>query len=165
MNGTLQTKKAATAKAATAVAISLLGITAAFGQMSMDSAQTSSTAATAFEQENHVAMEKMHKDMMSQPMSGDPDRDFLIMMIPHHQGAVDMAELEIKYGKDPEVKAMAEKIVKDQKKEIRGMNDHLKRLEKTTSGTKTGASGGHHDGAASHEGHSHNSHEGHSQNM
>ena len=61
--------------------------------------------------------EKMMKDMMMSP-SGDADKDFAMMMVPHHQGAIDMAEIELKYGKDPDLKKMAEKIIHAQKEEI-----------------------------------------------
>lgn len=61
--------------------------------------------------------EKMKKDMTMMP-SGDADKDFAMMMIPHHQGAIGMAEVELKYGKDPVLKEMAQKIIDDQKKEI-----------------------------------------------
>ena len=61
--------------------------------------------------------EKMMKDMTMSP-SGDADKDFAMMMIPHHQGAIDMAEIELKYGKDPDLRKMAEKIIHAQKEEI-----------------------------------------------
>src|ERR1700730_5740505 len=48
-----------------------------------------------------AANNKMMTPMMSQTSTGDPDADFVAMMIPHHQGAVDMAEAELKYGTDP----------------------------------------------------------------
>jgi uncharacterized protein (DUF305 family) len=51
-------------------------------------------------------------------------------MIPHHQGAIDMSEELIKKTKDPELKAFAEKIIKDQKAEIKQMQDILKKKEK-----------------------------------
>jgi uncharacterized protein (DUF305 family) len=61
--------------------------------------------------------EKMMRDMMMSP-SGDADKDFAMMMVPHHQGAIDMAEIELKYGKDPDLRKMAEKIIHAQKEEI-----------------------------------------------
>ena len=60
---------------------------------------------------------KMMEHMQTKP-SGDPDKDFVMMMIPHHQGAVDMARLELKYGKDAELRALAENIISSQEKEI-----------------------------------------------
>jgi uncharacterized protein (DUF305 family) len=75
------------------------------------------------------AMDKMHKDMMIKP-SGNIDVDFLKAMIPHHQGVVDMSEELIKKSKDAEVKAFAQKMINDQKAEIKMMQDWLKKREK-----------------------------------
>lgn len=57
--------------------------------------------------------------------SGNPDIDFLRSMIPHHQGAVDMAKIVLEQGQDPEVKAFAEKIIATQAAEIKWMQDWL----------------------------------------
>jgi len=67
-----------------------------------------------------AANEKMMKDMSAQP-SGDADRDFVMMMIPHHQGAIDMAQIELQFGKDPMLRQMAEAIIKAQEDEIATM--------------------------------------------
>ncbi len=72
-----------------------------------------------------AANAKMHKDM-AVPLTGDADRDFLAGMVPHHQGAIDMAEVVLKYGKDPKVKKLAQDIISAQKKEIAMMNAWLK---------------------------------------
>jgi uncharacterized protein (DUF305 family) len=69
---------------------------------------------------------KMMKDMEMKP-TGDPDRDFVTMMIPHHQGAVDMAKIQLKYGKDPELRKLAEEIVASQEREISQMESWRKR--------------------------------------
>jgi uncharacterized protein (DUF305 family) len=66
------------------------------------------------------AMQKMMQDMKIQPTS-NPDKDFVTMMMPHHQGAIDMANIELKYGKDPELRRMANNIVSAQEKEIAEM--------------------------------------------
>jgi len=72
------------------------------------------------------AMDKMHKDMMAVKPTGDADVDFVRGMISHHQGAIDMAKVVLKEGKDPEIKKMAEGIVAAQESEIKHMNDWLK---------------------------------------
>jgi len=64
-----------------------------------------------------AADEKMMHGMMK-PMSGDADRDFVAGMIPHHQGAVDMAKIELQYGKDAEMRRLATTIVNSQEKQI-----------------------------------------------
>ena len=67
-----------------------------------------------------AANDKMMKDMDVE-LTGNADRDFVAMMMPHHQGAVDMAEVELKYGRDPELKKLARDIVAAQRKEIASM--------------------------------------------
>jgi uncharacterized protein (DUF305 family) len=71
------------------------------------------------DKEMMAAHKKMMDDMMAMKSTGDPDKDFAMMMVPHHQGAIDMAEVELKYGKDPMLKKMAQKIINAQKKEIK----------------------------------------------
>jgi uncharacterized protein (DUF305 family) len=61
--------------------------------------------------------EQMMKDMNA-PYTGDADKDFVAQMIPHHQGAVRMAEVALEYGKDPAIRKLAQDIVKAQKQEI-----------------------------------------------
>ncbi|MGY5803826.1 CopM family metallochaperone [Rhizobium sp. LEGMi12c] len=72
------------------------------------------------------AMGKMHKDMMIH-YSGDADADFVRGMIPHHQGAIDMAKIELKYGKDPELHKLAEGVITAQEAEIKEMKAWLKK--------------------------------------
>jgi uncharacterized protein (DUF305 family) len=73
-----------------------------------------------------AAMDKMNQTMTSMKMTGDATRDFVLMMIPHHQSAIDMAQALLKEpGADPEIKAMAEKIISDQQKEIDQLNAWL----------------------------------------
>ena len=77
----------------------------------------------------HAGMDRMMRDM-SVPMTGDPDRDFLLMMIPHHQGAVDMARLVLIHGRDPLVRRLAEDIIASQQAEISGMRARLAILDR-----------------------------------
>lgn len=65
-----------------------------------------------------AGMERMNRDMGAVPMTGDADRDFVAMMIPHHQGAIDMAQFELRHGRDPALRRLATEIVAAQKKEI-----------------------------------------------
>ena len=74
------------------------------------------------------AMMKMHQSMTSMEMTGDPTHDFVMMMIPHHQSAIDMAQVLVKEpNADPEIKTMAEKIIADQQKEIDQFNAWLEK--------------------------------------
>jgi uncharacterized protein (DUF305 family) len=77
-----------------------------------------------------TAMAGMMKGMMVAP-TGKPDLDFMQGMIPHHQGAIDMARVVLQYGKDPEVKTFAENVVKAQEGEITFMNAWLAKTDKT----------------------------------
>lgn len=67
------------------------------------------------------AMARMHTDMMRAPRVGDADADFVAMMIPHHQGAVDMAKALLLYTKDPALRNLALQIVTEQQNEIKLM--------------------------------------------
>jgi uncharacterized protein (DUF305 family) len=69
---------------------------------------------------NGVAMNKMMADMTVAP-TGDIDRDFVAMMAPHHQGAIDMAQLILRYGKNEQLKRLAQEIIVTQQQEIAAM--------------------------------------------
>jgi hypothetical protein len=70
-----------------------------------------------FLSENDAAMNKMMADMTVKP-TGDVDRDFVAMMVPHHQGAVDMAKAELRYGHNEQLRHLAQEIVANQQQEI-----------------------------------------------
>src|SRR6478672_1834524 len=75
---------------------------------------------SAFLKENEAAMTKMMNDMAARP-TGDVDRDFVAMMNPHHQGAIDMAVIELRYGKNEQLRRIAQEIIVDQMQEIAAM--------------------------------------------
>ena len=75
---------------------------------------------TAFLKENDSAMTKMMRGMDVKP-TGFVDRDFARMMIPHHQGAIDMAQAELRYGHDEKLRRIAQEIIVEQQQEIIAM--------------------------------------------
>jgi uncharacterized protein (DUF305 family) len=78
------------------------------------------SAEAAFIAENKSAMDEMMRGMNIEP-SGDVDRDFAAMMIPHHQGAIDMAQAELRYGHNERLRRIAQEIIVDQQQEIGAM--------------------------------------------
>ncbi|WP_372624493.1 DUF305 domain-containing protein [Falsiroseomonas sp.] len=74
-----------------------------------------------------AANERMHRDMAI-TFSGNADRDFVAGMIPHHQGAIDMAQIVLEHGTDPEVRAIAEAVIREQEREIVQMRAILARM-------------------------------------
>ena len=79
--------------------------------------------ATSQAQQQQPAMQ--HGMGMDMPMTGDPDVDFARMMIPHHQGAIDMARVQLEKGRDPQLRQMAQEIIADQEREIGILRDWL----------------------------------------
>lgn len=71
-----------------------------------------------------AAMTRMHLDMTIDS-TGDPDVDFARAMIPHHQGAVDMAKVVLAHGKDAEIRKLAEAVIGTQEREITQLNEWL----------------------------------------
>jgi len=95
----------------TATAIALAGAAAAL---------VASSEETAFLAENDAAMAKMMAAMKIEP-SGDVDRDFVAMMAPHHQGAIQMAQAELRYGRNERLRRLAQEIIITQQQEIAAM--------------------------------------------
>jgi uncharacterized protein (DUF305 family) len=108
MNKKLAHLLAACAVAATSVV---------FAQTSGSTSAPAGGMAQGSQQMHESMMAGMQKMQGMQP-TGDTDKDFAMMMRMHHQQAVDMAKAEVQHGKSPELKAMAEKMIKDQQKEI-----------------------------------------------
>jgi deoxyhypusine synthase len=83
------------------------------------------TGERPFLAENDAAMRKMMHDMQITP-SGDVDRDFVNMMIPHHQGAIDMAQAELRYGRNEALRRLSQEIIVTQQQEIAVMGQALR---------------------------------------
>lgn len=85
-----------------------------------DVGSTDAPGEVAFIAENDAAMATMMRAMMIHP-TGDADRDFANMMIAHHQGAIDMAQAELRHGRNEQLRRIAQEIVVDQTQEIAAM--------------------------------------------
>jgi uncharacterized protein (DUF305 family) len=105
-----------------ALAVLPLAAGAASHGHAMPSAHDSGPATAAYQ----AALAKMHSDMAIE-YTGDADRDFVRGMIPHHQGAIDMAKVVLEHGSDPEIRRLAEEIVAAQEREIAFMREWLER--------------------------------------
>ena len=104
--------------------LSVAATSCALAQDQPNAQQSRAGTAAANEQQfmfdNDLAMSKMSREMLVKP-TGDIDRDFVAMMVPHHQGAVDMARAELKYGHNQELRRLAQNIVTQQEQEISAM--------------------------------------------
>jgi hypothetical protein len=76
-----------------------------------------------------ASMDKMHMAMGAVERSGNADVDFVRLMLPHHQAAIDMAKTQLLYGKDPQMRRLAQEIITDQQSEIELMQRWLKQRE------------------------------------
>ena len=80
-----------------------------------------------------ASMDKMHMAMRAIKRSGNSDVDFVRLMLPHHQAAIDMAKTQLLYGKDPQMRRLAQEIITDQQLEIELMQRWLKQRELATA--------------------------------
>ena len=90
-----------------------------------DGPGSQATISSPADQTMMEGMARMERSMNAAPSTGDPDRDFVAMMIPHHVGAVDMARVELRYGKDVTLRRMARAIVATQEKEVWEMKNWM----------------------------------------
>jgi uncharacterized protein (DUF305 family) len=86
-----------------------------------------------FDHAMQLSMSRMDSGMKAAPMNGNIDHDFAAMMIPHHQGAIDMAKAELIYGKDPVMRRLAKEIIVDQQSEIEVMQLWLSKKSAVSS--------------------------------
>jgi uncharacterized protein (DUF305 family) len=78
----------------------------------------SSVSARKADADLDKSMERMHAEMQKVHYSGNADADFASLMVPHHQGAVQMAEVELQFGSDPRLRRLAQEIIVTQQSEI-----------------------------------------------
>jgi uncharacterized protein (DUF305 family) len=97
----------------------------ATGQMSMPMGTNSPSPGDV---EMSDSMKRMMQTVSQAHLTGDQDHDFLVLMIPHHQAAVDMAQVEVRRGAQPQVKALAQEIVRGQTQQVAQMRGMLKAL-------------------------------------
>jgi YVTN family beta-propeller protein len=108
-------------KIAVPIIVAILGFTSpSWAQMPPNS---------SFEQEMMESMSKMDQDMVAAAMTGDPNYDFSAMMIPHHQGAIDMAKTFLLHGQDSVLRRLAQEIIVTQQQEIQVMRLRLATLQ------------------------------------
>jgi uncharacterized protein (DUF305 family) len=101
--------------AALLLALALAGPAAA--QHATHGTHAAADSTTASTRAFREVQARMHREM-DIPLTGDPDRDFAAGMIPHHQGAIDMARVELEHGRDPGMRRLAEQVIDAQEKEI-----------------------------------------------
>lgn len=85
----------------------------------------------------HESMMKGMEKMQSMTMTDNTDQDFAMMMMEHHKAAMDMAQIELKYGKDAKLRSMARNIVASQKAEIKELERWQERHNRTMSQSKS----------------------------
>jgi uncharacterized protein (DUF305 family) len=130
---------------AAAVALTILGIGLLRASAQSETLTDGSQSATDPDWPELIAsMNKMHMAMGAIKRSGNADLDFVRLMLPHHQAAIDMAKTQLLYGKDLQMRRLAQEIITDQQLEIELMQRWLKQRESTqpkenqTPAAKTG---------------------------
>jgi uncharacterized protein (DUF305 family) len=112
---------------AAAVALTILGIGLVRAGIQSEALADSSHQTDDSDWSELIAsMDKMHMSMAAIKRSGDSDVDFVRLMLPHHQAAIDMAKTQLLHGKDPKMRRLAQEIITDQQLEIELMQRWLK---------------------------------------
>jgi len=128
----------AAALAAWAVASEGVSLPARALNRAPESGTSAGTAESSFVAENAAAMDKMMTAMTVRP-TGDVDADFIAMMIPHHQGAIDMAQAVLRHGRNEQIRRLAQEIIVTQQEEIAAMRLALGQPLPPSSPAPTGA--------------------------
>ncbi|HEX9572986.1 MAG TPA: DUF305 domain-containing protein [Myxococcales bacterium] len=118
--------------------VSLLVLGIALGGSAAATEPFVASTARSFKDLMSETMTRMHHGMSAAPQDGDPDHDFVTQMIPHHQGAIDMAKVLLVYGKDTALQQLAKGIIADQQNEIQVMQLWLARYDAKHAGTPKG---------------------------
>lgn len=112
------------------LAYNVLPLVGMDGMQGMDHATMDGSSVSASTKAFDGAMTTMMKGMMAAP-TGKPDLDFMQGMIPHHQGAIEMSKVVLQFGKNAEVKTLAENVIKAQEGEIAFMKGWLEKTDKS----------------------------------
>src|SRR5260370_40405276 len=104
-------KMRATLKSICVLSVIACGIDPSSQAASPPQPMTQMAPNASFEQEIMQSMSKMDRDMVAAPVTGDPNHDFSAMMIPHHQGAIDMAKTFLLHGRDSALRQLAQEII------------------------------------------------------
>lgn len=129
-----------------AILASLLGLSALSSFVSAQNAMEMPgmrvpAGQSQFSREMQRGMTTMNQRMMAVPMTGNPDRAFAAMMIAHHQGAIAMAQTELRFGKDPALRRLSRQIIAAQRQEIAVMQARLRAIPAGKSAPKQAMKG------------------------
>ena len=113
---------------ALAFAAALVAVPAAAQHAGHGAPAPRSAQEPASTREFRAASDRMHRDMAI-AYTGNADRDFAAGMIPHHQGAIDMARIVLRHGSDPEMRALAENVIRAQEAEVAQLRAFLARTQ------------------------------------
>lgn len=116
------------------ILIFLIATAALFARQEKKSTSVPQAAPNNCAAELRAAMNRMHESMSHLPTAANADEDFVRLMVPHHQAALDMAKTQLLCGKDPQIRRLAQEIIADQQSEIQVMELWLKKHATATPG-------------------------------